>query len=75
MLWKSEGLLFCPDHEISMINSHGWVPTPFKINEDVYKVFYAGRDKFNHSNIFAFDYSMNEQKNNKNLSKTPLKKR
>ena len=74
MLWKSEGLLFCPDHEISMINSHGWVPTPFKINEDVYKVFYAGRDKFNHSNIFAFDYSMNEQKITKIYQKPLLKK-
>jgi hypothetical protein len=74
MFWKSEGLIFNPSKKINVIKSHGWVPTPFKINDNIFKVFYAGRDKYNHSNIFSFDYSFKEKKIKKYSKKPILKK-
>ena len=71
MIWKSEGLIFEPSKKINLIKSHGWVPTPYKINNHLYKIFYAGRDKFNHSNIYSFDFSF-KNKEIQNYSKKPI---
>ena len=62
MLWKSKGLIFNSSKKIKHIKSHSWVPTPVKLKDGVFKIFYAGRDKFNHSNIYSFDYSFIKKK-------------
>ena len=74
MIWKSKGLIFKSSEKIKSIKSHAWVPTPIKLNNEVYKVFYAGRDKYNHSNIFSFDYSFKKNKVIKYTKKPLLKK-
>ncbi len=74
MIWKSEGLIFEPSKKISYIKSHGWVPTPYKINKNLYKIFYAGRDNLNHSNIFSFDFCFKEKKIKK-IYKIPILKK
>ena len=45
--------------------------TPYKISKNLFKIFYAGRDKFKFSNIFSFDYCF---KKNYDLTKTLFKK-
>lgn len=57
MFWKSKGLIFNSSEKVKHIKSHSWVPTPIKLKDGIYKIFYAGRDRFNHSNIYSFDYS------------------
>ena len=74
MIWKSEGLIFEPKKKVASIKSHAWVPTPLKINKEVFRIFYAGRDKFNHSNIYSFDYSFKKKKVIK-FDKKPLLKK
>ena len=74
MIWKSEGLIFKPSKKVNFIKSHGWVPTPYKISKNLFKIFYAGRDKFNHSNIFSFDYCFKKKKIISFTKKPVLKK-
>lgn len=62
MLWKSKGLIFNSSEKVKQIQSHSWVPTPIRLKDGLYKIFYAGRDRFNHSNIYSFDYSFKKQK-------------
>ena len=62
MYWESKGLIFNSSKLIKSIKSHAWVPTPHKISKGIYKIFYAGRDKFNHSNIYSFDFSLDKKK-------------
>ena len=74
MYWESKGLIFNSSKLIKSIKSHAWVPTPHKISKGIYKIFYAGRDKFNHSNIYSFDFSLDKKKILK-YSKTPILKK
>ena len=62
MLWKSKGLIFNSSKKVKHIKSHSWVPTPIKLKAGLFKIFYAGRDKFNHSNIYSFNYSFKKLK-------------
>ena len=57
MIWKSLGIIFNPK-SIKSIKSHSWVPTVIKYKRDEARVFFAGRDKFNHSSIYAFNISL-----------------
>ena len=74
MILKSKGLIFKPKKKIKSIKSHAWVPTPLKLNNKVFRIFYAGRDLFNHSNIYSFDYCF-ERKTVVKFSKKPVLKK
>ena len=71
MIWKSLGLIFKPN-SIKSIKSHSWVPTVFKYSHDKARVFFAGRDEMNHSNIYAFNISLRPPYKILKVSKNPV---
>jgi len=74
MEWHSLGLIF-DTKKCKWINSHAWVPTVYKIKKDLFRVFFAGRDKYNHSNIGAFTISLEAPYNIISISKRPILKK
>lgn len=75
MNWQSLGSIFDPTKYLKWVESHAWVPTPIIIKKDIVRVFFAGRDKENHSNIGYFDISLKNTKKILNVSKTPVLKK
>jgi len=71
MIWDSKGLLFSPK-KISWVKTHAWVPTVYKYKKDMARVFFAGRDKSNHSNVGAFNVSLKPPYKIFGLSKSPV---
>ena len=72
MKWKNLGIVFGKKNFPKWNKSHAWVPTAFKIKDSIYRIFYAGRDKWNHSNIGAFNIDMNKPQKIFNISKKPI---
>ena len=65
MRWKKLGNIYNPDNlqkKDSKLISHASNPTPIRINEDIYRIYYSGRDRYNRSSISAFDYNLKEMK-------------
>lgn len=75
MIWKSIGIIFDPRKYTKWVKSHAWVPTVIKINNDLVRVFFAGRDKFNHSNVGAFNISLEDPTKIFGVSKKPVLKK
>jgi len=55
MRWKKMGLLFCPDRIHPKLTSHAANPLADHLHEDVYRVFYSGRDTQNRSSVGYVD--------------------
>ena len=49
--WKKKGLVFEPHKHIPWIATHAMLPTPFKVQDSLYKIFFAGRNENNQSII------------------------
>jgi len=55
--WKKTGLIVTPAHTNNSI-SHCQHPTPVKISEGTYRFFYGSRNSENLTQIFSFDFDM-----------------
>ena len=62
MKWISQGLIFSRKNFPKWNSTHAWVPTPIMINKKICRVFYAGRNKNNMSQLGAFDIDLNNPK-------------
>jgi hypothetical protein len=51
--WKKLGLVFRPSNHIGWVESHAWVPTPEPLSGGLFRVYFAGRNKDNMSQIGA----------------------
>lgn len=51
MKWQKKGLIYAPKGEYSWNQSHASVPTVYKVNENILRVFFATRDTKNMTNI------------------------
>ncbi len=49
--WKKIGLILKPNKKLFWSKTHCMIPTPYKVNEGIFKIYYSGRDKFNRSHI------------------------
>lgn len=74
MNWNSYGLIF-KSNKIKWIKSHAWVPTVFKFNRDKAKIFFAGRDNENHSNIGSFDVDLRNPSKILDVTDKPILKK
>jgi len=59
-MWNKKGIIISPDKTKWWNYTHGMLPTPVCVGEDLYKIYYSGRDKNNVSHI---GYSVVEIKN------------
>ncbi|MEY8713772.1 hypothetical protein AB9G26_00620 [Francisella philomiragia] len=51
MKWQKKGLIYAPKGEYSWNQSHASVPTVYKVNENILRVYFATRDTKNMTNI------------------------
>ena len=72
MIWKSIGLIFSKKNFQQWNKTHAWVPTPIIIKDDRVRVFFAGRDISNHSNVSYFDISLKKPTNILKIAKKPV---
>lgn len=62
--WRKFGLLYCPSesNRHPKLLSHAANPLPVKINEDIYRIYFSGRDIDNQSSVGAVDIDIVNRK-------------
>lgn len=70
--WKKQGLIFKPDTDRWWMKSHAMIPTPHKIEEGIYKVFFSGRNENNQSHIGWFLIDLNHPTHVIEVSEEPV---
>ena len=55
--WRKLGLIYCPDgnERHPKLRTHAANPLPLKMGDDLYRIFYSGRDAENRSSVGAVD--------------------
>lgn len=71
--WKKLGCIFSPNNTNPYLISHAANPLPFKIDGNVYRIFYSGRNKDNKSSVGYVDIDI-YSKSIKQYPKEPLLK-
>ena len=71
-LHKKKILFRYQDLKIKYIKSHVMVPSPLKIGEGIYRIYFSSRNKKNQSLIFYFDLDINNKIKIINISKKPV---
>jgi hypothetical protein len=51
MIWRKRGLIFEPKGQYEWVTTHAWVPFAFPLSRDRYRVYFAGRNTENKSQI------------------------
>lgn len=72
MKWESQGLIFSKKNFPKWNVTHAWIPTPVMLTKNICRIFYAGRNKDNMSQLGAFDIDLNNPKIIKRVFKKPL---
>jgi len=57
MTFKNLGLIFGPDHTFEWQKSHAMLPTPYKLEKNLFRIFYGSRNSENQSHIDFFDFN------------------
>lgn len=60
MKWEKCGLIFAPDRKMPWMLTHACTPVLINRGDDIYRVFYAGRDDRNRSHVGFFDLLLRE---------------
>ena len=60
--WIKLGLIFKPDIKVPWMKKYAWVPTPMHLNENIFRVFFSGRNHENLSQTGFFDFNLNSKK-------------
>ena len=70
--WEKLGLIFKPNPSYAWMREYSWVPTAFNIRNDIYRVFFSGRNDSNLSTTGYFDIDIKNPKDILNLSEHPV---
>jgi len=66
MIWKKLGLLYKPENIHPKLKTHAANPVPVHIDNDIYRIYFSGRDESNRSSVGYVDVDI--------ISKSILKK-
>lgn len=72
--WKKRGLIFEPKDYANWLKTHAWVPTPEDLGDGNVKIYFAGRNAQNFSQVGAFTININEPKKILDFSSEPILK-
>jgi hypothetical protein len=70
--WKKRGLIFSPNGQYPWVITHGMLPVADKINDDLYRIYFSGRDISNRSRIGYIEININEPDKILYLSENPV---
>lgn len=62
MKWIKQGLIFKPDGKLSWAITHATAPVAENITDDLFRVYFSGRDKKNRSRIGYIEININSPK-------------
>lgn len=72
MKWIKKGLIFKPEGQYDWCATHAMLPIADRLYEDVYRVYFSGRNENNQSKIGYVDIDINNPQNILNISKEPV---
>ncbi len=72
MKWEKKGLIYQPSGTLDWGLTHAMVPCADKVNGDIYRIYFSGRDKINRSHIGYIEININEPYNILRISKNPI---
>lgn len=72
MRWEKRGLIFQPAGRFDWVQTHAWVPTPEALGDGYFRVYFAGRNSNNFSQVGAFTIHIEEPEKILDLSPEPV---
>jgi len=72
MKWTKRGLLFAPPENLNWMKTHAALPVVQGIDDDLYRVYFSGRDSRNRARIGFFELEMGDGERVLNVSETPV---
>lgn len=72
MRWIKKGLIFEPQENFDWLITHAAVPFAEHINEDLYRIYFSGRDKLNRSQTGFIEVDINSPKRINHITKEPV---
>lgn len=72
MGWGKKGLIFSPAGQYPWVITHGMLPVADKINNDLFRIYFSGRDISNRSRIGYIEIDINEPDKILCLSEQPV---
>jgi len=71
-MWIKQGLIFKPDGQFDWCVTHAMLPVADKIDGDIYRIYFSGRDVSNRSRIGYVDVNINNPQDILNISEKPV---
>jgi hypothetical protein len=72
MGWEKKGLIFNPEGQYPWVITHGMLPVADKIGDDLFRIYFSGRDISNRSRIGYIEIDMNKPEKILFLSENPV---
>lgn len=72
MKWVKKGLIFKPEGQFDWVITHAMVPIPERIGEDLYRIYFSGRDSLNRSLVGYVEIDINEPQKILYISEKPV---
>jgi len=72
MRWIKKGLIFKPEGQYDWVITHAMLPVADRIGDDLYRIYFSGRDKLNRSLIGYVEVNINNPKHILKLSEKPV---
>lgn len=66
------GLIFEPQGQFDWVKTHAMLPVPDRIEDDIYRIYFSGRDHKNRSLIGAIDIDINNPKKILKITSEPV---
>jgi len=70
--WVKKGLLFKAEGQFNWVITHAMLPVADRIGDDLYRIYFSGRDVLNRSHIGFIEIDINEPKHILSISETPV---
>jgi hypothetical protein len=72
MKWVKKGLIFKPNGQYEWAITHAMLPIADHISDDIYRIYFSGRDKINRSHIGFVEVDINDPQKILNISADPV---
>jgi predicted GH43/DUF377 family glycosyl hydrolase len=72
MKWQKLGKIFGANGKLAWNKSHAMLPVPLHLNDDLYRIYYSGRDDKNVSHIGAVTIDINSPENILEITRNPV---
>jgi hypothetical protein len=72
MKWIKQGRIFEPRGQAPWVETHGMLPTPYQLQDDLYRIYFSGRNRSNQSSVGYIDVDITNPHEILNFSEKPV---